>query len=171
MASGVLWCRCPVFLPLFLERTVLSSSHVRDLIFMNCPHTRGFIPGLPVLSSSPCACVCARSSLLWSLQFRDVVWSQRGRCLQVHSSFSESFWLFRAVSCCRILLGIFYEYFYEKCHWIWYFDCSAFAGGFCWNGRFNNSFFQCMSMEYLCFLWFLYQCFLVFWLLVFYVLS
>ena len=148
MASGVLWCRCPVFLPLFLERTVLSSSHVRGLIFMNCPHTRGFISGLSVLSLSPCACVCARSSLLWLLQFPDVVWSQRGRCLQVHSSFSESFWLFRAVSCCRILLGIFYEYFYEKCHWILYFDCSAFAGDFCWNGHFNNSFFQCMSIDY-----------------------
>ena len=44
--------------------------------------------------------------------------------------------------------------------------CGAFADGFCWNGHFNNSFFQCMSMEYfsvyLCFLLFLYQCFLVF---------
>ena len=47
------------------------------------------------------------SSLLWLLQLRDVVWSQRGRCLQVHSSFSESFGLFRVLSCCRILLGIF----------------------------------------------------------------
>ena len=88
---------------------------------------------------------------------------------------SQSFWLFRVLSCCRILLGIFYEYFYEKCLWILYFDCSAFADSFCWNGHFNNSFFQCMSMDYfsvyLCFLWFLYQCFLVFWLLVFYVLG
>ena len=128
-----------------------------------------------ILSSSPCARVCASSSLLWLLQLHDVVWSQRGRCLQVHSSFSESFWLLRVLSCCRILLGIFYEYFYEKCHWILCFDCSAFADGFGWNGHFNNSFFQCMSMEYfpvyLCFLWCLYQCFLVFWLLVFYVLG
>lgn len=46
------------FLPLLLERTVLSSSHVRGLIFMNCPHTRGFIPGLPVLSSSPVPVLC-----------------------------------------------------------------------------------------------------------------
>ena len=107
MASDVLWCRWPVFLSLFLERTVLSSLHVLGLIFMNCPHTCGFIPGLSILSSSPCACVCASSSLLWLLQLHDVVWSQRGRCLQVHSSFSESFGLFRVLSCCRILLGIF----------------------------------------------------------------
>ena len=107
MASDVLWCRWPVFLSLFLERTVLSSLHVLGLIFMNCPHTCGFIPGLSILSSSPCACVCASSSLLWLLQLRDVVWSRRGRCLQVHSSFSESFGLFRVLSCCRILLGIF----------------------------------------------------------------
>ena len=175
MASDVLWCRWPVFLSLFLERTVLSSLHVLGLIFMNCPHTCGFIPGLSILSSSPCACVCASSSLLWLLQLRDVVWSRRGRCLQVHSSFSESFWLFRVLSCCRILLGTFYEYCYEKWHWILYFDCSAFADGFCWNEHFNNSFFQCMSMEYFCvylhFLWCLNQCFLVFWLLVFYVLG
>ena len=107
MASDVLWYRWPVFLSLFLERTVLSSLHVLGLIFMNCPHTCGFIPGLSILSSSPCACVCASSSLLWLLQLRDVVWSRRGRCLQVHSSFSESFLLFRVLSCCRILLGIF----------------------------------------------------------------
>ena len=107
MASDVLWCKWPVFLSLFLERTVLSSLHVLGLIFMNCPHTCGFLPGLSILSSSRCACVCASSSLLWLLELRDVVWSQRGRCLQVHSSFSESFGRFRVLSCCRILLGIF----------------------------------------------------------------
>ena len=107
MPSDVLWCRWPVFLSLFLERIVLSSLHVLGLIFMNCPHTCGFIPGLSILSSSPCACVCTSSLLLWLLHLRDVVWSQRGRCLQVHSSFSESFGLFRVLSCFRILLGIF----------------------------------------------------------------
>ena len=61
------------FLSLFLERTVLSFLHVPGLIFMNCPHTCGFIPGRSILSSSPCACVCASSSLLWLLQLPDVV--------------------------------------------------------------------------------------------------
>ena len=43
---------------------------------------------------------------------------------------------------------------------------SAFADGFGWNGHPNYSLFQCLSMEcvsvYLCFIWFLFQCFLVF---------
>ena len=43
---------------------------------------------------------------------------------------------------------------------------SAFADGFGWNGHPNYSLFQCLSMEYvsvyLCFIWFLYQRFLVF---------
>ena len=47
---------------------------------------------------------------------------------------------------------------------------SAFADGFGWNGHPNYSLFQCLSMEYvsvyLCFHRFLYQCFLVFRLLV-----
>lgn len=51
----------------------------------------------------------------------------------------------------------------------------VFVDDFGWNGPFNSSLFQCMSVEqfsvYLCFLWFLYQCFLVFRLLVFYVLD
>ena len=167
MASDGLWCRWPVFCHCFLKGlsfplcTFLAwfswTVHIHVALFLGAL----FFPrvAVPVFVSS----------LLWLLQLRDVVWSQRGRCLQVHSSFSESFGLFRVLSCCRILLGIFYEYFYEKCRWILYFDCSAFADGFCWNGHFNNSFFQCMSMEYfsvyLYFLWFLYQCFLVFWLL------
>ena len=43
---------------------------------------------------------------------------------------------------------------------------SAFVDGFGWNGHPNYSLLQCLSMEYvsvyLCFIWFLYQCFLVF---------
>lgn len=46
---------------------------------------------------------------------------------------------------------------------------NASAHGFQWNRHFKNSFFQCMSVEYFSlflFLQFLYQCFLVFRLLV-----
>ena len=67
----------------------------------------GLFLGPLFYSCSPCVYICASSSLLWLLELRDVVWSQRGKYLEVCSSFSESFWLFKVLSCCRLILGIF----------------------------------------------------------------
>ena len=105
--TDVLPSRWPVFLSLFLEKTVLSSSHVPGLIFMNWPRACGFTPGLSILSWSPCVCVPASSSLCWLLHVRDVVWSRRGRCLQRCSSFSESSWPFKVLfNISSLILGI-----------------------------------------------------------------
>lgn len=105
------WCssvEVAVFLSLFLEKTVLSSSLVPGLIFRNWPCTCGFVSGLSILSWSPCVCVPASSSLWWSLQLRDVVWRGLGRCLQLCSSFSESFWPFKVlVNSSSLIWGIF----------------------------------------------------------------
>ena len=107
MSSDVLQCRWTVFLSLFLEKTVLSSSLVPGLMFMNWPRTCGFTPGLPMPSSSPRVCVRARCSLWGFLPLRDVVWSRRGRCLHL-CSFSESFWLFKVLfNISSLILGIF----------------------------------------------------------------
>ena len=104
----VLPSRWPVFLSLFLQKTVLSSWLVPGLIFMNWPRTYGFIPGLSLLSWSPCVCVPASSSLWWLLQVPDVVWSWRARCLQLCSSFSESSWPFKVLfNISSLLLGVF----------------------------------------------------------------
>ena len=106
--TDVLPSRWPVFLSLFLKKTILSSSLVPGLIFMNWPRTCGFIPGLSILSWSPCVCVPASSSLWWLLQVRDVVWSWRARCLQLCSSFSESSWPFKVLfNISSLILGIF----------------------------------------------------------------
>ena len=106
--TDVLLSRWPVFLSLFLKKTVLFSSLVPGLIFMNWPRTCGFIPGLSILSWSPCVCVPASSSLWWLLQVHDVVWSERGRCLQRCSSLSASSWLFRVLfNIISLILGIF----------------------------------------------------------------
>ena len=106
--TDVLPSRWPVFLSLFLKKMVLSSSLVPALIFMNWPRTCGFIPGLSILSWSPCVSVPASSSLWWLLQGCDVVWSQRGRCLQLCSSFSESSWPFKVLlNIISLILGIF----------------------------------------------------------------
>lgn len=108
MTSDVLQCRWPVFLLLFLEKTVLSSSLVPSLMFMNWPHTCGFTPGLSMPSSSPRVCARASSSLWCFLPLCDVVWSRRGRCIQLCSSFSESFWLFKVLfNTSSLILGIF----------------------------------------------------------------
>ena len=107
MTSDVPQCTCPVFLSLFLEKTVLSSSLVPGLMFMNWPRTCGFTPGLSKPSLSPRVCVRARSSLWGFLPLRDVVWSRRGRCLQL-CSFSESFWLFEVLfNISSLTLGLF----------------------------------------------------------------
>ena len=43
-----------------------------------------------------------------SYQLRDVVWSGRGRCIQLCFSFSESFWLFKVLfNISSLVLGIF----------------------------------------------------------------
>ena len=75
--TDVLPSRWPVFLSLFLQKTVLSSWLVPGLIFMNLPRPYVFIPGLSLLFWSPCVCVPASSSLWWLLQGRDVVKSER----------------------------------------------------------------------------------------------
>ena len=75
---------------------------------MNWPRTCRFIPGLSILSWSPCVCVPASSSLWWLLQGHDVVWSQRVRCLQLCSSFSASSWPFKVLfNSSSLVWGIF----------------------------------------------------------------
>ena len=107
MTSGVLQCRWPVFLSLFLEKTVLSSSLVPALMFMNWLRTWGFTPRLSMPSSSPRVCVRARSSLWCFLPLHDVVSSRRGRCIHL-CSFSESFWLFEVLfNISSLTLGLF----------------------------------------------------------------
>lgn len=107
MTSDVLQCRWPVLLSLFLEKTVLYSSIVPGLMFMKWPRTCGLIPGLSMPSSSPRVCVSASSSLWCFLPLCDVVWSLRGRCIQL-CSFSESLWLFKVLfNISSLILGIF----------------------------------------------------------------
>ena len=106
--TDVLPSRWPVFLSLFLQKTVLSSWLIPGLIFMNLPRPYVFIPGLSLLSWSPCVCVPASSSLWWLLQGRAVVWSRRGRYLQQWSSFSESSWPFKVLfNISSLLVGVF----------------------------------------------------------------
>ena len=173
--TDVLLSRWPVFLSLFLQKTVLSSWLIPGLIFMNWPRPCGFTPGLSLLSWSPCVCVPASSSLWWLLQGRAVVWSRRGRYLQQWSSFSESSWPFKVLfNISSLLVGVFL--FLWKGHWISFCDGSqCICWWLCLKWAFEFLLFQCLSVVsfsvYLCFLWFLYQCFLVFWLLVFYVLD
>ena len=50
-----------------------------------------------ILSWSPCVYVPASSSLGWLLQLLDVLRGRRGRCLQLCSSLSDSFWLFKVL--------------------------------------------------------------------------
>ena len=50
-----------------------------------------------ILYWSPCVYVPASSSLGWLLQLLDVLWSRRGRCLQLCSSLSDSFWQFKVL--------------------------------------------------------------------------
>ena len=74
--------------PCFFRRLSFFSWLVPGLIFMYLPRPYVFIPGLSLLSWSPCVCVPVSSSLWWLLQGRAVVWSRRGGCLQLCSSFS-----------------------------------------------------------------------------------
>ena len=125
--TDVLPSRWPVFLSLFLQKSVLSSWLIR-LIFMNWPRPCGFTPGLSLLSWSPCVCVPASSSLWWLLQGRAVVWSRRGRYLQQWSSFSESSWPFKVLfNISSLLVGVFL--FLWKGHWISFCDGSQCI---CW---------------------------------------
>ena len=95
--GGQFSCHC------FLRRLSFPG-----LIFMNWPRTCGLIPGLSILSWSPCVYFPASSSLWWLLQVPDVVWGQRARCLQLCSSFSESSWPFKVLfNSSSLVWGIF----------------------------------------------------------------
>ena len=108
MSSDVPQCRWPVFLSLFLEKTVLSSSLVPALIFVNWPRTCGFTPGSLCLPRVHASVFVPGPHCGGSYQLRDVVWSGRGRCIQLCFSFSESFWLFKVLFNIRsLILGIF----------------------------------------------------------------
>ena len=82
--------------------------HVLGLISMNYLATYMWVysqasSSFPV---SVCLCLCQFFPVVVT-KLCDVVRSQRGRSFQVCSSFSESFWLFKVLSCCRLILGIF----------------------------------------------------------------
>ena len=64
---------------------------------------REHVGSLPALLKSTCLCSCQFLTVV----LRDVVWSRRGRCIQL-CSFSESFWLFKVLfNISSLILGIF----------------------------------------------------------------
>ena len=101
--GGQFSCHC------FLRRLSFALlSFVPSLMFINWPRYMWVHSRLSMPSLSPRVCVRARSSLWCFLPLRDVVWSRRGRCIQLCSSFSESFWLFKVLfNISSLILGIF----------------------------------------------------------------
>ena len=94
----VSWEDCPSFFAFFWLDFHELTVHIHVGLFL----------GPLFCSCSLCVCVCASSSLLWLLELRDVVWSQRGRYLQLCSSLSEFSWPFKVLfNISSLILGIF----------------------------------------------------------------
>ena len=106
----------------------------------------------------------------------DVVWSWRGRCIQLCSSFSESFWLFKFLfNIISLILGIFLFLWKMPLYiilWLQSVYLLMVLGGMdlliphC-----SSAWAWIVFCLFVFSLVFFNQCFLVFWLLVFYVLD
>jgi len=116
-------------------------------------------------------CLCARTILSWWLWLCSRAWSQAGWFLQFHSAFSRLLWLFEvfciSIQIVKLFVLVLWKILlvaWQGLHWIYRSLWVVYSFSLYWLVQSMNTVYFSI---YLCPLWFIFQCFIVFYIQVF----